>query len=243
MPYDPDTAIGGPSARFPQTRWSVIRAAAGEGPAAGEALSSIVGIYWKPVYKYIRIRWKKSNEDAKDLVQAFLAALLEQDILAKFDPARGTFRDYMRACVDRFVLKQYEFSRRIKRGGALPPALDFEAADRELASARADSPEDVFLREWQRQTFTLALADLRSYCRENGHDLRYRVFESYDLAEAGRPRYAEIAAEFGISVTTVTNYLAWARRELRRMVLLRLEPVTSGASELRAEARVLFGPL
>jgi hypothetical protein len=39
----------------------------------------------------------------------------------------------------------------------------------------------------------------------------------------------------------VTNYLAWARRELRRLVLLRLSSVTSGDPECQAEQHILFG--
>jgi RNA polymerase sigma factor (sigma-70 family) len=240
VPYDADTSIGGRSAAFPETRWSILRAAGGQNEIAREALSSVIELYWKPVYKYARIRWKRSNEDAKDLVQAFFAALLEQDVVAKFDPAKGSFRSYIRACVDRFTLKQNESARRLKRGGPLPLPVDFECAERELASG-LPSPEDVFLIEWRRQTFTLALDDLRQHCQRNGYDLQYRVFARYDLADTERPRYADLAAEFAIPITTVTNYLAWTRRELRRMVLARLAPVTSGAPELRSEMRVLLG--
>ena len=239
MKYDADTSLGGHSAAFPETQWSILRAAGGEGEIARAAWSSVIELYWKPVYKYARVHWRQSNEDAKDLVQSFFAALLEQDVLAKFDPAKGSFRNYIRGCVDRYALKQNESARRLKRGGPLPLLVDFECAERELTSGAA-SPEDVFLVEWRRQTFTLALDDLRRYCETSGYDLQYRVFARYDLAENERPRYSELAEEFAIPVTTVTNYLAWARRELRRRVTARLAPLTSGSTELRAEMRVLF---
>ena len=58
-----------------------------KGPHAREALESIIGVYWKPAYKHVRMQWNRSNEEAKDLVQGFFAALIQQDILAKFDPA------------------------------------------------------------------------------------------------------------------------------------------------------------
>lgn len=55
-------------------------------------------------------------------------------------------------------------------------------------------------------------------------ELRFRVFARHDLErlrEEDRPSYRALAEEFGLPVTQVTNHLAWARRELRRLVLER----------------------
>jgi RNA polymerase sigma factor (sigma-70 family) len=238
VPYDPDTAIGGPQHRFPTTRQSLVEAAAAHRPAALEAIAAV---YWKPAYKHVRIQWRRSNEEAKDLVQGFFAALVEQDILAKFDPEKGRLRTYLRACLDRYVGKQDESAGRLKRGGEFEiGSFDFDAAEREVASA-APSPEDIFFREWQREMFTLAVDALRDACRESGKQLQFRIFEEYDLADTERPAYAALAATHGIAVTQVTNYLAWCRRELRRLLLERLQSVTSGDRESRAELRTIFG--
>ena len=70
---------------------------------------------------------------------------------------------------------------------------------------------------------------------------QFRLFERYDLAETAAPSYAELADEFGISSTTVTNYLAWARREFRRCVLDQLREITGSDEEFRREARSLLG--
>ena len=239
MAYEPDTAMGGAHHPFPTTRSSLIQSAAGTGAPASEALEAILAVYWKPAYKHVRIRWKRSNEGAKDLVQGFFTALIEQEILAGFDPSKGRFRTYLKACLDHFVMKQDESAKRFKRGGDLTPVFDFDAAERELAAS--PSVEDVFFREWQREMFSLGLRDLREYCQTNGKQLQLAVFEEYDLAEESQPSYAELAARHGIPVTTVTNYLAWARRELRRLVMARLSAVTSGDPECRAEGRALFG--
>jgi DNA-directed RNA polymerase specialized sigma24 family protein len=236
VPYDPDTAIGGPQHRFPTTRQSLIDAAAARGPAA---LDDLAAVYWKPAYKHIRIQWRRSNEEAKDLVQGFFAAILEQDILAKFDPEKGRLRTYLRACLDRFVMKQDESAGRMKRGAGFT-RFDFDAAELEIASSDP-SPENIFFREWQREMFALAVTDLRDACRDSDKAIPFRVFEQFDLAGGERPAYAELAAEHAIPVTQVTNYLAWARRELRRLLLERLHTVTSGDRESRAELRTLFG--
>lgn len=222
MPYEPDTGLGGNQHQFPATRHSLIQAAAGQGPPAREALDSVISVYWKPAYKHVRLQWNRSNEQAKDLVQSFFAALIEQNLLARFDPAKGRLRTYLRACLDHFVMKQDESDSRLKRGGGVEIVFDFEAAERELAST-GPSAEDVFLREWQREMFALALDDLRAFCLATGRETQHGIFAQYDLADGPRPGYADLAREHGVPVTTVTNYLAWARRELRRLLRERLE--------------------
>jgi predicted transcriptional regulator len=67
----------------------------------------------------------------------------------------------------------------------------------------------------------------------------FAVFERYDLAETPES-YDQLAREFGVTSTAVTNYLASARRELRKLVLDRVRSVTSGDREFRREARTIL---
>ena len=65
--------------QFPATRWSLIVAARSAEPEERQrALDILIAAYWKPVYKYIRLRWDKDNEQAKDLTQEFFFRLLEK---------------------------------------------------------------------------------------------------------------------------------------------------------------------
>jgi RNA polymerase sigma factor (sigma-70 family) len=229
---DPDTAIGGPQDRFPSTQRSLLDAAAGS--LANEALDRVAALYWKPVYRFIRLKFRKDNEDAKDLTQDFFASALERNFFARFDPAKGAFRTYLRMAVERFAANAYAAGKRQKRGGDLA----FEPIGEEAATT--ESPEDAFDREWRRQLFALALEDLRSLCDGAGKQVQWQVFEAYDLEPAGRPSYAALAEQFGIPETSVTNYLAWARRTLRGLVQERMRGVTSGERELREEMRRLW---
>jgi hypothetical protein len=38
-------------------------------------MERIIALCWKPVYRFIRLKFRKNNEDAKDLTQTFFAAL------------------------------------------------------------------------------------------------------------------------------------------------------------------------
>ena len=226
---DADTAIGGAHGHFPSTQASLLEAAGAGVP--GEALERVMALYWKPVYRFIRLKFRLDNEDAKDLTQSFFATALERGFFARFDPAKAAFRTYLRMAVERFAANQYAAANRQKRGGG----MEFEPLGEEAATT--ESPEQVFEREWQRQLFSLAVDALRAECDAGGKQIQFRVFQAYDLAEGDRPSYAELAAEHGISEVAVTNHLAWARRRLLGLVTERLRGATSGARELREEMR------
>ena len=229
MGVDPDTSIGGARDRFPSTQLSLIEAAGAVLP--NEALERVIALYWKPVYAFIRFKWRKENEAAKDLTQGFFTSALERDFFRCFDPAKASFRTYLRMAVERFAANEYASEQRQKRGGGITFAeLDDQAAG-------GESPEDVFFREWRRQLFALSIEDLRAHCTGAGKLLEWRVFEEYDLAEGERPSYAALARRHGVAETSVTNYLAWARRTLRTFLNARLRGVTSGERELREEMR------
>src|SRR5258708_9556904 len=153
MGYDPDTSLGGPYNGFPSTRQSLLVSATGsEQGIRREALGAIAATYWKPVYKYIRLRWRKSNDESKDLTQHFFTEMLEVSWLSDFDPARASFATYLRMCLDGFVSNENRAAGRLKRGGGIElVSLDFETAERELpAEAKGDiSMEEYFHREWR----------------------------------------------------------------------------------------------
>ena len=235
---DPDTGIGGARNGFPDTQLSAVRSA---GSGAHERL---IAAYWKPVYKYVRIKFRMPNEDAKDLTQAFFTRAIEKEFFGRYDPEKGTFRTYLRTCVDRFVGNERQYSARQKRAGdriRLP--LDFEAAESELHRAGVSlegSPEDYFDREWTRGLFALALEALRSEYVQRGKEVQLRMFERYDLdQDCGSLTYSQLAAEFGVSTADVTNHLAAARRAFRRTVVEKLREMTASEREFLSEARAL----
>jgi RNA polymerase sigma factor (sigma-70 family) len=204
-----------------------------------------VSVYWKPVYKYVRLRWHAGNEDAKDWTQEFFTVALERDYLQKYDLARSRFRTYLRTCVDGFVANQLKAANRLKRGGGTQTfSLDFATADAELALAvkAISDPEELFHREWTRNLFQIAVDDLEKSCLARGRPEVFAVFARYDLdPPVEKKTYREVADELGITPTQLNNYLAAARREFRQLVLGRLAEVCASDAEFQAEANTLFG--
>jgi RNA polymerase sigma factor (sigma-70 family) len=234
---------------FPVTRYSVVRAMSGaDADARAAALDALVRGYWRPVYAYIRLRWRRDAEDARDLTQDFFARALEKEYLGRYDPARARFRTFLRTCVDGFVANTNQHAGRLKRGGgAVLLPLDFPAVDRELGDTMRSpepDPEACFRRQWIRGIFATAVEDLRAHAEREGRALAFALFSRYDLEGADapeRPTYATLAVELGTTPTNVTNQLAWARREFRQIVLDTLRTLCGTEDEFRSEARALLG--
>jgi DNA-directed RNA polymerase specialized sigma24 family protein len=211
------------------------------------AFDRVVSAYWKPVYVYLRLRWRTPVEDAEDLTQGFFARAFEKRFFDGYDPARARFRTFLRTCLDGYAANEQAAERRLKRGGGAPAlALDFAGAERDLPGpVPADLDVDaLFHREWVRVVCAEAVAAVRQRCRDSGRDLALALFERCDLsdlADADRPTYAALAAEFGVPITQVTNLLASARREFRAAMLEALRARTASDEEFEEEARRLLG--
>jgi RNA polymerase sigma factor (sigma-70 family) len=233
------------SAPFPTTRFSVLAGAHASAPEERErSWQALVSAYWKPSYVHVRVRWKKPAEDAEELIQAFFLSALEREFFADFDSERARFRTFLRVCLDRFVSNENTAQARLKRGGGSERlSLDFAGAESEVASIPAgDDIETLFDREWRRAILSQSIEQLKLECSEKKRDSVFAVFERYDLCDDDeRPTYESLAKELGLPVTTITNQLALARRELRRIALEKISEITTSADELRVESRVFFG--
>ncbi len=104
----------------------------------------------------------------------------------------------------------------------------------------AEDPESCFHREWVRSLFELAVDRLREECAAQGKQIHFELFERFDL-EDEETSYEELAKVYQLPVSSVTNYLAFARREFRRHVLALLRELTATDREFRMEARLVLG--
>src|SRR5437588_537666 len=127
-----------------------------------------------------------------------------------------------------------------ERGGRhVTLSLDFAAADGELslqAPAAGSDLDGWFHQEWVRALFAAAVDDLRSFCTSVGKEAHFALFERYDLEGPETPggvTYARLADDFGLAPAQVTNHLAFARRQFRRLLLGRLRTATGTDEEFR----------
>jgi len=243
-----DTAIGGARGRFPSTRSTAIREAGSSNPEVRErGFGSLVEAYWKPAYKYLRLRWGAEAEPAKDLTQGFFARAFEKRWFAGYDSRKGSFRTFLRTCLDGFVANERKAAHRQRRHPGTPLlSLDFDGAEGELAERPVPSGkslEEYFHEEFVRGVFAAAVDELESECAAQGKPDAFRLFELYDLdpPAEGAPTYAELGARLGLSTPEVTTRLAFARRSFRRIVLANLRRLTGSEREYRSEVRAILG--
>jgi RNA polymerase sigma factor (sigma-70 family) len=235
----PLTGLGG----FPLTRHSILIATSSADPSERlTAMEAIAAAYWRPVYKYSRLKWGLSCGEAEDLVQDFFLRLIEKDFLRAFDPAKGRLRTFLRTCVDRLYLNQMRDRSRKKRSAGL--TLDLDEVEQEIAKTGSpQSMEDYFDRECVRNLMSLAIERFRIECTSSGREQDFNLFVEYEIPDnvSSSPTYASLAARHGLMVTDVTNYLARARRGFRRCVLDQLRDMTASEQEFRREAKSLLG--
>jgi DNA-directed RNA polymerase specialized sigma24 family protein len=233
---------------FPATRLSVVeRTRSGDEETRRLALAPIIEAYWKPTYKYLRVKWSLGPDEAADATQEFFTSTLQKDVVERYDPARARFRTYLRLCLDGFASNSRKAERRLKRGGGVTMVpLDFETAEGEIRThepAVGADVDELFYREWVRALLDRSVADLKRSADEAGRPAMFEVFSRYDLADEteARPTYTEIALALNLTPATVTNYLAAMRRQFRAIVLERLRELTSSEEEWEAEAAKLLG--
>lgn len=232
---------------FPTTRHSVIERlrSHADGEPRSQALGDLVDGYWKPVYKYLRVQWRMTADDAEDATQAFFAEALEKSWFERYERDKARFRTFVRVCVDRMVMNARQSAVREKRGGAaMTISVDFASAEDELIGQQLAIPpdaEDFFRNEFVRALFARAVQAVRSESVARGRDVQWQLFERYDLTEDRPASYAGLAREFELTPGQVTGYLAQMRAAFRRHAVAELEGLCADRDEFRREARDLLG--
>jgi RNA polymerase sigma factor (sigma-70 family) len=228
-----DTALQAGQSRFPQTAWSVLaRLKDPKDPQVRAFLDRMVQAYWRPVYKFIRISWKHSNEDAKDLTQAFFVHLLEGDLLQRADPGRGNFRHFLMASVRNFLANDARAGKALKRGGGVDIIALGSDVDESWIPQGA-RPEEIFEAQWARDVLGRAIEKLGTSIRPEA----FAAFRRFHMEEAS---VKTIAGELGVSESQVGHLLHAARVDLRRLVTDEIRAYVHDETELAQELDALF---
>ena len=235
---------------FASTHWSVIVAAQSneaEPEKARSALAELCQTYWTPLYTFVRRRGY-SVHDAQDLTQSFFAHLIEQEIYARTEPAKGKFRAFLLTALKNFLADAYTHAHRVKRGGAaefLP--LDearMEAAESlfQTHSADGDLPEDhLFERSWAEALVTASLARLAA---EYGSEEKRSLFQRLKIFLTGSaeplPSYDQLAAEMQLPASTLRSHVTRLRMRYRQLLRTEVRQTVQTDTEVDGELRALF---
>jgi RNA polymerase sigma-70 factor (ECF subfamily) len=240
---DSPTSLGGPGRSFPTTQGSWI-ADLGSPRSYRRAIDLVCERYWKPIYWYVRFSGSRTNEEAKDLTQAFLLWLLEDEPLRDYAPEKGRFRPFLKIILKRFLGHEEEARRRLKRGGGVRVlALDDPSfADVGVPDPNSADPEKAFDRHWAMEVARGAIDRVRQRLHRQGKGLKFDIYSAIDLCPADRvPTYQELAARTGVGEHDVRNHLRDVRALIREEIRGDLAETVDRPEDLEAEWHELFG--
>ncbi|HSA01845.1 MAG TPA: sigma-70 family RNA polymerase sigma factor [Candidatus Paceibacterota bacterium] len=228
---------------FAPTQWTVVLAAGRDDPTrAREALARLCEAYWYPLYAYVR-RCGHSPEDAQDLVQEFFAQLLAHNWVARADQRKGRFRSFLLMVFNRFLTKEREKARTLKRGGriSLVP-LRWDTAETRYAQepAETQTPDQVFEKHWALALLQNVLKRLRQDYAQDGKGALFEKLEPSLVGARETQPYASLAAELNMSEGSVKVAVCRLRERYRDCLRDEISQTVSSSAEVDIELRHLF---
>jgi RNA polymerase sigma-70 factor (ECF subfamily) len=235
---------------FASTHWSVV-VAAGKGESEPEkaraALAELCQTYWTPLYTFVRTRGY-SMHDAQDLTQGFFAHLIEHEIYARTERAKGRFRSFLLAALKNFLADAYTHAHRLKRGGTeefVP--LNAERAQAAEAlfqthSTNFELGEDrLFERSWAE---ALVRAGLERLSAEYAIEGKQGLFQQLKIFLTGSavplPTYDQLAGEMGMPAPTLRSHVTRLRMRYRELLRAEVRQTVETDAEVDGELRELF---
>jgi RNA polymerase sigma-70 factor (ECF subfamily) len=236
----------GRGSRFAATRWSMVLAAGNwrAGTAARRAMGDLAGLYWFPLYAYLR-RKGNTPPQAEDLVQGFFLRLLEKDALAAVDRSKGKFRSFLLASLQNFLANEWDNRRAQKRGGGKEVlALDALEAEARYASEPVEqmTPERVFERRWALAVLEQVLLRLRAEYAARGEAAIFAALEQVLVGGIGE-RYRQIAERLSMTEGAVKVASHRLRQRYRQILRQEIAQTVSDPGLVDEEIRQLLASM
>ncbi len=227
---------------FTSTRWTIVLMAGGvQSPTSDEAFSTLFRTYTRPLRAFLR-RSGYAEDDAEELVQAFLAYVYEKRSLRHADPDRGRFRSFLLTSLKNYVINQHDRDQAEKRGGGVHP-LPLEVPTVEgtfqIEPPTDETPEKVFDREWAKTILALAFSRLRQELtpeKARQFDV-LKVHLGGDRTEGG---YAHTAASLGILEGAARTEVSRLKVRLRKCIVDEIAHTVTTPEEIEEEIRHLL---
>jgi RNA polymerase sigma factor (sigma-70 family) len=235
-----------PAAGFPTTHWSrVLRAGDPQDRDRRDALEQLCRDYWYPLYAFVR-RQGLDREGASDLVQAFLADLIQRRDLAKADPARGRFRSFLRTSCAHFVAHARDRERAAKRGGGrIPVSIDLRDAEGRYVNEPAHelTAERLFERRWTMVLLEHVLARLEAEMSRGGNSALFAQLRPLLEGEDMENSYQQIGEALSMSEGSVKVAAHRLRRRYRQLLREEVARTVADPAEIDAELADLLRAL
>jgi DNA-directed RNA polymerase specialized sigma24 family protein len=236
-----------PSARFPATAWSCIEAVRDpHHPKYVAAVNRLLTTYWRPACRFLRQKYPAAP-DPEGLTQQFFLTLVTRGWLARADPTRGRFRDFLKTLLKRFAFdhvvrapEQTQFERRFVSIHSL-----MDDADRAYEPPAGETPEEAFDKEWKAallRTVRDNLGALYAATSDPDERQRFEIFAACTFVERGedQPTQDALAERFGVSRDRVRYALDQVRKRWERLLRQEVRDQVGADVDVEEEIRKLL---
>lgn len=227
------------------TQWSqVLVARDGSDTEARRALEALCGVYWEPLYSFVR-RQGSSPDQAGDLTQAYFAELLSKDFLADVDPQKGRFRSFLLSSLEHFLSHQRDRAGAQKRGGGTSTvSLDVEGAEERYGLQSTEmTPEQAFEYRWAVTMLNRALARLERDSSDAGEEKQFATLKRYLTSVEVQVPYREVTETLGISEGAVKTAVYRLRKRFGQYLRAEVADTVAKPAEVDDELRHLLSAL
>lgn len=212
---------------------------------AASALETLCRLYWYPLYAFVR-RQGYAPADAEDVIQSFLAHVVEREAFRQADPLRGRFRTFLLACLKHFMVKEWHHRRAAKRGGGAP-LLSLEELEAEALYGREVShtltPEQLYDRAWAWGILDRARTRLREDYARRGQAERFDLLEGFLPGAGSELNYADAGRRLGLRVGSVKSEVHRLRARYAALIRALIEPTVEQVEEVDDELEALVAAL
>jgi RNA polymerase sigma-70 factor (ECF subfamily) len=228
---------------FHTTRWTLVRNAGGDTPAAREALRELCANCYAPVLAFLR-RDGRDEDAARELTHGFFAQLLNGNAIGEADPGRGRFRSYLLGAVKHFLANRKRDAAREKRGGtAEHQSLDEDngtSPGLQLSGESTLPPDAAFDRDWALTIIGRALVNLE---HESEDPVHFAALKPW-LTPGGTPSsQEETAARLSMSEGALKVAIHRLRKRFRSLVRAEVAQTLHDPADLDDEMRHLVNSL
>lgn len=220
---------------FPQSEWHLIL------DSTKGDLTWLFETYRPALLTFLMRNRNLSREEAEDLLQGFFAdKVIERDLLARVDRAKGKFRTFLIVALDRYVVSWIRKETAQKRS---PVSGSISHLDDETVLPAWDHSQDAFDVEWARQVLTQTLKKMKQECYESDRPYLWGVFDARVLVVImgghAPVSYDDLVERYRFeSPAQASNALISSKRMFQRTLREVIGQYMGGASEKQIEQEI-----
>ncbi len=222
---------------FPTTHWTLVTRVRQGGEVRRAALEELCGLYWYPIYVFLRRRGCPQH-DAEDLTQGFFVKLLGDETFDAAQADKGRLRTFLLSSLDRHLVDQKRRESALKRGaGWKVIAFDELRAEERYTSEPLDhrDPEWLFTRAWTQLLLESVREKMRGMFAETGRAGVFEALLPFLIMEDALPSYRDVAEKLDSSETAVRLLVFRMRSRFRELLREEVARTVNAPADVEGE--------